>query len=289
MGVPIGVILSSLTFSVVRMLFPTSDQFLSIGWRIPFWISVILVVVGLFVRLSITETPAFERVKEERQIVATPILEVLRNHWKTVLLAGGAFFLTNGSFYIFITFVITYGKVALKMANADLVFLNAIIAGAIVSFFVLPLAGYISDKTGRLPIYLAGAALLGLLAFPMFWLIDTKDPWLIMLALCLGQFGLSMMYGPQAAFFSELFGANVRYSGASLGYQFASIFAGGLAPTVATLLLAWSGNMGWPIALYLVGMAIITLVCTYFAGETRPRIVRDAVPAAGTIEGAAGS
>jgi len=131
-------------------------------------------------------------------------------------------------------------------------------------------AGALSGRLGRLPVYLTGAAFVGLMAFPVFLLIDTRSPALIALALAIGIGGIGIMYGPQAAFFSELFGANVRYSGASLGYQITTIFAGGLAPFIATALLAQFNNASWPIALYIVGMAIITLVCTYLAGEIRP-------------------
>jgi MFS family permease len=134
------------------------------------------------------------------------------------------------------------------------------------------LASTLSDRIGRLPVYLAGAVFVALMAFPLFWLVDTKSPLLIDLALFLAIGGIGIMYGSQAAFFSELFGANVRYSGASLGYQITAIFAGGLAPFVATALLAAFNNAFWPISLYIIGMALITFVCTYLAGETRPAI-----------------
>ncbi|MBO0782538.1 MAG: MHS family MFS transporter [Ktedonobacteraceae bacterium] len=282
MGVPVGVILSSLIFSWASSTFSHQD-FLAYGWRIPFWLSIVLIAVGLFIRLRIEETPDFEQVKQSEAVVSMPVIEVLRHNWKTVLLAGGAFFVVNGSFYIFITFIVSYGTTLVLHLPAS-VFFNATLAGAVISLIVLPLSGIISDRTGRLPIYLAGAVVLAVAAFPMFWLIDTKNPGLIILALCIGQFGLSMMYGPQAAFFSELFGANVRYSGASLGYQLASVLAGGLAPTIATALIIWSSGGSWSIALYLIAMSIITLVSTYFAGETRPRAVREGI----ATEGAAG-
>jgi MFS transporter, MHS family, shikimate and dehydroshikimate transport protein len=150
-------------------------------------------------------------------------------------------------------------------------FLNAILIGAAVMFLAIPLAGAVSDRVGGLPVYLVGAAFLGLMAFPIFWLIDSKMPFLITLALSLALLGIALMYGPQAAFFNELFGTHVRYSGASLGYQGASIFAGGLAPFIATWLLQQFGLVSWPIALYLIAMALITLVSTSLAGETLPR------------------
>lgn len=268
MGVPVGVILSSVLFSWLTSSFSQTD-FLNIGWRIPFLLSIVLVAIGLFVRLSIQETPDFERIKQSGTVVRMPVLTVLSQHWKTVLLAAGAFFVVNGSFYLFITQIVSYGTTALKLPAS--VFFNATLVSALVSLFLLPLAGSISDRIGRRPIYLAGAVLTLLLAFPIYALVDTRSPLLILLALCLGEVGLSMMYGPQAAFFSELFGANVRYSGASLGYQLASVLAGGLAPTIATALLKLSNGGSWSVALYLVGMSIITLVSVYLAAETRPR------------------
>lgn len=267
MGVPIGLILSSLLFSWVSTTFSPA-AFLSIGWRIPFLLSSVLVVVGLFIRLRITETPDFEKAKESHEIVRVPILDVLRHNLKNVLLAAGAFFVVNGSFYLFITFILTYNDLVLKVP-ATIIF-NATIASAVVSLITLPLAGALSDRLGRLPVYLSGAVLMAVAAFPIFWLIDMKSAVTITIALCLGQCLLSLMYGPQAAFYSELFGTKVRYSGASLGYQGASIFAGGLAPFIATALLGFSGNTSWPIAVYLIVMSLITLICTFLAGETRP-------------------
>ena len=272
-GVPIGLLLSSLIFSVVSSSFSKAD-FLAIGWRIPFLLSIVLVAVGLFIRLRIAETPDFERVLETRTIARMPVIDVLRTNFKNVILAAGAFFVTNGAFYIYITFIVApYGTEVLKVSRT--IMLNGTLLGAVAMGVTILAAGALSDRLGRLPVYLTGAAFVGLMAFPVFWLVDTKSPVLIAVALALGIGGIGIMYGPQAAFFSELFGANVRYSGASLGYQITAVFAGGLAPFIATLLLAWSNNASWPIALYVVGMAVITLVCTYLAGETRPAAVAE--------------
>ncbi len=273
-GVPIGLLLSSLIFSVVASSFPTAG-FLSIGWRIPFLLSIVLVAVGLFIRLRITETPDFERVRETRTIARMPIIDVLRTNWKNVLLAAGAFFLTNGTFYIYVTFIVSYGSKILKVPSSFM--LNGTLVGAVAMGVTILAAGALSDRLGRLPVYLAGAAFVGVMAFPVFWLINTRSPVLIALALAIGLGGIGIMYGPQAAFFSEMFGANVRYSGASLGYQITAIFAGGLAPFIATALLAQFHDASWPIALYIIGMAIITLVCTYLAGETRPSVTAEPV------------
>ncbi len=266
-GVPIGLLLASLFFSLVSTSF-SNEQFLSIGWRIPFLISIIMVLIGLFIRLRITETPDFEQVKEQRAIERVPLFRVLRTDLKNVLLAAGIFFIANGGFYIFITFIVSYGKGVLKMPGT--VFLNGTLVSAVILFFTLPLAGILSDRIGRRTLCLIGAAFTALMAFPIFWLIDSKSVLLITLALCLAQFGTGLVYGPLAAFFSELFGTNIRYSGASLGYQAASVFAGGLAPFIATALLGVDHGASWPVALYVAGMALITFVSSYLAPETRP-------------------
>ncbi len=276
-GVPIGLLLSAGIFSVVASSYPTA-AFLTIGWRIPFLLSIVLVAVGLFIRLRIAETPDFERVRETRAIARLPVIDVLRTNWKNVLLAAGAFFLTNGAFYIYVTFIISYGEKVLKVPGSTM--LNGVLVGAVAMGITILAAGALSDRLGRLPVYLTGAAFVGLTAFPVFLLVDTKSPGLIALALAIGIGGIGIMYGPQAAFFSELFSANVRYSGASLGYQVTAIFAGGLAPFIATALLVQFHDASWPIALYILAMAILTLVCTYLAGETRPSA--DAELAGGT-------
>ncbi len=269
MGVPVGLLLSSLIFGLTTSSFSKQD-FLGFAWRIPFLLSIIIVGVGLFIRLSITETPDFERVKETEAIVRIPLVDVLRTSWRTVILAAGAFFVVNGAFYIFITFVVSYGTTVLHVSSNTM--LTGTLVGAVGMAITILAAGMLSDRVGRLPVYLAGAVFLALIAFPVFWLIDTRSPLLIDLALFLGIGSIGIMYGPQAAFFSELFGANIRYSGASLGYQITAIFAGGLAPFVATALLIQFHNASWPIAVYVIGMAAITFVCAYLAGETRPAV-----------------
>jgi MFS family permease len=277
LGVPMGLLLSSLVFGIISSSF-SQLALLGFAWRIPFLLSIILVGVGLFIRLSIAETPDFERVKAERVIARVPLIEVLRTNLKTVVLAAGAFFVVNGAFYIYITFIVSYGA---KIKVPSAIMLNGTLIGAVAMAITIVVAGVLSDRIGRLPVYLTGAAFAGLIAFPLFWLVDTRSPLLIYIALALGIGGIGIMYGPQAAFFSELFGANIRYSGASLGYQITAIFAGGLAPFIATALLARFNNASWPIALYVIGMAVITFVCTYLAGETHPARVAQVVGGAG--------
>ena len=204
--------------------------------------------------------------KATRAEARLPILEVVQRHPRNVLLAMGARFSENTSFYLFTVFVLTYATKQLGVAKADV--LSGVLLASAVQFFLIPLFGALSDRVGRRPVYLGGAVFTALFAFPFFWLVDLKSTAGIWTAIVIGLVGHSAMYGPQAAFFSELFGTNVRYSGASLGYQLASPFAGGLAPLIATALLQWSGGQPWPVAAYLVGMTLITVLSVWLAEET---------------------
>jgi MHS family shikimate/dehydroshikimate transporter-like MFS transporter len=262
-GVPAGLLLSTGVFSLFAGL--PQDQFLSWGWRVPFLLSIILVGIGLYIRLSILETPAFEKLKESRREARQPTLEVLRRYPKQVLLAMGARVAENGSFYIYSVFSLTY---ATQYAGVDRnVVLHAILIASACDAVAIPLYGALSDRIGRRPVYLFGAVMTAVFAFPFFWLIGTGEPRLVILAM-LGAFLLShgAMYAPQAAFLSEMFGTRVRYSGASLGSQLASVLAGGLAPLIATALMANYGRNA--VALYLVGMAAVTIVSVAAAAET---------------------
>jgi MHS family shikimate/dehydroshikimate transporter-like MFS transporter len=263
-GVPVGMLLANGVF----MLFSRMDEaaFLSWGWRVPFLLGVLLLGVGMFIRLKIMESPVFTQAKAEDPGPKVPILAVIRDHPRNVILAMGARFAENAYFYIFTVLVLSYGSQQLEMGKSGL--LNAVMLGSAVQLVAIPAFGALSDRLGRRPVYLGGAFFLLLFAFPFFWLIGTKEPVFVMLAVVIGLIGHSAMYGPQAAFFSELFGTRVRYSGASLGYQLASPLAGGLAPLIATALLGWSMGEPWPVALYLIGMAVITLVSVWLAEET---------------------
>lgn len=263
-GVPVGMLLANGVFMLVSRMEETA--FLSWGWRIPFLLGILLLGVGMFIRVKIMESPVFTQAKAEDPGPKVPILAVIRDHPRNVILAMGARFAENAFFYIFTVLVLSYGSQQLGMGKAGL--LNAVMLGSAVQLVAIPAFGALSDKLGRRPVYLGGALFLLLFAFPFFWLIGTREPALVILAVVIGLIGHSAMYGPQAAFFSELFGTRVRYSGASLGYQLASPLAGGLAPLIATALLGWSNGEPWPVALYLIGMAVITLVSVWFAEET---------------------
>ena len=266
-GVPFGLLLSTAVFAQFARL--PEKQFLSWGWRVPFLISILLVGIGLLIRVRVLETPAFERVKETQTEARHPIIEVLRNHPKEVLLAMGARFAENGVFYIYTVFVLVYGTQKVGISRQTV--LNGILIAATCALFAIPLCGALSDRLGRRPVYLFGAFFAALFAYPLFWLLDTGSTALVWLALIVALvFGHSPMYGPQAAFLSELFGTRVRYSGASLGYQLASVFAGGLSPFIATALLPFGRGA---LAAYIIGMALVTIVAVLIASETRHRTI----------------
>jgi MFS family permease len=255
--------LSTAVFALFARL--PQDQFLSWGWRVPFLLSVVLVGVGLLIRIRILETPVFEKVKVTGGAARQPIIEVLRTYPKQVLLAMGARFAENGAFYIYSVFVLVYATQ--RVGITQQVVLTGILIASACELAAIPLFGALSDRVGRRPVYLFGASVTGLFAFPLFWLLDTGSTPLVWLALVIAfVFSHAAMYGPQAAFLSELFGARVRYSGASLGAQLASVLAGGLSPFIATALLASYGRTA--LALYVVGMALVTVVAVFLASET---------------------
>ena len=263
MGVPAGLLLGTLAVYLFALL--PEEQFLAWGWRVPFLLSIVLVGVGLYIRLAIAESPAFRQVQESNTTAPMPIIDVLRTYPKAVLIAMGLRVAENGSFYVFSVFVLAYVTEQLGLPNS-LVLAGVMIASAI-ELFAIPFYGALSDRVGRKPVYLGGAVFSLLFAFPFFWLVNTEVTVLIWLAIVLALVGgHAAMYGPQASFFSELFGTRVRYSGASLGYQLASVFAGGLAPFIATALLAAFGYGA--VALYLAFMALITIVAVVLATET---------------------
>jgi MFS family permease len=196
-----------------------------------------------------------------------PIIEAIKKHPKNILLAMGVRFAENGLFYIYAAFVFAYATNVLKESRSMI--LTAVTIAAFIEVFTITLFGLLSDKIGRRPVYTFGAAFSGVWAFPFFWMLGYNDLGITTLAITVGlAIGHAAMYGPQGSFLSEMFGANVRYSGASLGYQFASIFAGALTPMISTSLLALYSGAWWPVALYMLLLALITVVSCYLAAET---------------------
>lgn len=263
-GVPVGLLLANGVFHLASSM--EEKAFLAWGWRVPFLLGVLLLAVGMFIRMKIMESPVFTEAKKADPGPRVPILAVLRDHPRNVLLSMGARFAENAFFYIFTVLVLSFGSQQLGMSKGAL--LNAVLLGSAVQLVAIPWFGALSDKHGRRPVYLGGALFLTTFAFPFFWLLETRQEPLVIAAVIIGLVGHAAMYGPQAAFFSELFGTRVRYSGASLGYQLASPLAGGLAPLIATWLLNQSGGKPWPVAVYLIFMAAITLVSVWLVEET---------------------
>lgn len=270
-GAMVGGLLSIIAFSMVAKL--PDAQFLAWGWRLPFLFSIVLVAIGIWIRMTIAESPAFEKIKEQKAEVKLPLLEAIKHHPKNLLVAMGMRFAENGLYYIITVFSLTYGVTVLKMGRSS--FLTGLILNYCIGLVAMPFYGWVSDHVGRRAVYLWGACVCGVLSFPFFWMLDKapQNPvWGWAAIILIGQLGHAAMYGPQASFFAELFPAKVRYSGASFGYQLASIFAGGMAPLVATALLAWAHNKTWPISLYMISFVVITAISVIFAEETYKKV-----------------
>lgn len=251
-GVPIGLSLG--TFVVWRFSGP---DFLDGGWRWPFIASIVLIGIGLVVRLTVLESPAFAAVRSRGAVAKLPLVDVFKYQWRDVLKALFVRTAEQAPFYLFTSFVLVYGTQQLDLERSDLL-LYLIVAGAL-GIVSVPFFGWLSDVLGRRIVYGAGVVLTGLYAFPYFALLDTRAGGVVILGMVLGLVFHDMMYGPQAALISESFGTGVRYTGAGLGYQLASITAGGPAPLIATAVLASTGDTFW-ISIYIVGCSVVSLI-----------------------------
>ncbi len=253
-GVPAGLFLANLAVLAFSAL--SGPDFLRWGWRVPFFLSALLVAVGLYIRIGIIETPTFRRVVQENRIEVAPVREVLRTQWREVLLSALVRLSEQAPFYIYTAFVFSYGVDALKQPRTLLLF--AVLLAALGSLVWNPLFGHVSDRIGRRRMYMIGAALTGVFGFAYFALLNTAVPALIFVAIFLSLLFHDMQYGPQAALIAESFTPRLRYSGASIGYQLASIIAGGPAPLIATYLFA-TFHTGYAIATYIALCAVISL------------------------------
>ncbi|WP_175520606.1 MFS transporter [Streptomyces sp. CAI-85] len=278
-GAPAGQLLATGVLSLLTAVL-SDAAFGSWGWRIPFLLSGVLVIVGLWIRLSVDESPVFrealaraESRKEDDERL--PLVAVLRHHWRDVLVAMGARMAENISYYVITAFILVYATVSAGVSKQTA--LNAVLIGSAVHFAVIPAWGALSDRIGRRPVYLLGAVGIGLWMFPFFSLVDTGSFGSLVLAVTVGLVLHGAMYAPQAAFFSEMFATRMRYSGASIGAQFASVAAGAPAPLIATALLADYGS-STPIALYVIAAVLITVVAVGVAQETRHRDLSDVAP-----------
>ena len=256
-GVPVGLFLGNLVVLGVSLM--TQDAFETWGWRIPFVLSFLLVVVGLYIRLGVLETPTFRKMQAENKIEEAPMLKVIKEQPKEIIVSAFARMGENASFYIFTAFVLAYGTQQLSVDRDFL--LRGVLFASVLSFIWIPLFGWLSDRIGRKKMYLIGAAATAVFAFIYFAMMGTGSPTLILIAIALSLLPHNMMYGPQAALIAESFKGNLRYSGSSLGYQLTSIIAGGPAPIIATFLLA-QYNTGYAVAFYVAFCAGISFVST---------------------------
>ena len=270
-GAPVGVILANIAFIYVSSL-TTEEYFLSWGWRIPFLISFVLVIISMYIQLRLEDTRAFKELEasksaapvEKRQIKSSPILEALRRYPGRISLAAGAFLSIQVTFYILVAFILAYGVQTTELSRNDI--LMAVLIGSAIMVPMQFVFSDYSDKNGRKGIFMTGAILTGVWAFALFPLIDTGSFYLVILGVSGGLMFLGMMYGPQAAFFAELFSTDVRYSGASLGYQIGAIIGGSFAPTIATLL--WKNYDIFWVSVYIAFASLASLLSVYFLTET---------------------
>lgn len=256
-GVPCGLFLANL--AVLALSRMSGENFLAWGWRIPFALSLILVGVGLYIRLGILETPVFARLIAERKVERTPMLTVIRQYPKEILLSAFARMAEQAPFYIFTAFVFSYGIETLHVSRNFL--LSAVLSASVLSFISIPLFGHLSDRIGRKNMYMIGAVVTGVFGFIYFAMLNTGSEAIIFLAIILSLIPHDMLYGPQAALIAESFTGRLRYSGSSLGYQLASVIAGGPAPLIATWLYGTYGS-STAIAAYIAICAVITLIAT---------------------------
>ena len=258
-GGPAGLFFANL--AVLAFSAISGDQFLTWGWRVPFWLSIVMVGVGLYIRLGILETPVFTRILEQRRVERTPVIEVIKRQPKQIILTALCRMAEQGPFYVYAAFVFVYGT---KVSGVSRDFLlTAVLIATLLSGVTTPLAGHISDRIGRKRMYLIGAVSVGVFAFIYFAMMNSMVPVLIFLAIVLSFVPHDMMYGPQAALIAECFTPRLRYSGSSLGYHLSSVVAGGPAPLIATALFAATGS-GYAVALYILFCAIISITATSF-------------------------
>jgi MFS family permease len=264
-GVPAGLLLANVAVLFFSLI--SGPDFVNWGWRIPFILSLVLVVIGLWIRLGILETPVFRQLVAQRRVEEQPVIEVIKRHPKEIILAALVRLSEQAPFYIFTAFVFTYAvgnPPALGFDRNQILW--PVLVASVLGFLLIPLFGHLSDVYGRKPIYTLGAALTGVFGFVYFGLLDTRSYVLVFIAIAISLVGHNMQYGPQAAMIAESFPGRLRYSGASIGYQLASIFAGGPAPLIAVALFA-AFRTGFAVSGYILVCAVITIIAVQLMRE----------------------
>lgn len=265
-GVPLGLLASTGVMALCQSSL-TPEEFLAWGWRVPFYLSGLLIVVGLLIRIRIMETPLFAALKKNNLLAEAPVRETLLRHWREILLVAGTRVVENASFFLFTASAIAYGREVLEVETG--VMLLAVNVGAACAFFSIPLFGMLSDRLTRRRTYMVGCWFMILFAFPFYALLETRQTEWIVLAIILALAGgHALLYSVQAALIPELFSTRLRCTGASIGYQLAVPFAGGLAPLIAAILIQRFPGQYWPLSVYIILLALISLACVHRLAET---------------------
>jgi MHS family shikimate/dehydroshikimate transporter-like MFS transporter len=265
MGVSLGTLMAAGVFALVSSL--PEEQFLTWGWRVPFWVSIVLVGIGLHLRLHLSESPVFEQARQRRDVLRSPIRHAIRTQPRSFVVVIGARFAENGLGYLFPTWSISYLSTQLDYPRTTA--LVAVTIATCAQLVMVPVWSILSDRIGRKPVYAGAAIFCMLFAFPYFLLLDTRSTPLVIFAMAAAVgIGVAGMFGPQAAYFTELFGPRVRYSGFAFARELGSILAGGPAPFIASLLLVWTGGTPWAVAGYMVLLAAVTALAVLWGPET---------------------
>ncbi|MEH7223201.1 MFS transporter [Bacillus sp. JJ1566] len=266
MGVPAGLLLSNAAVFLTQMGM-SDEAFMAWGWRVPFFVSIVMIVIGIYIRKNINESPIFlEKVEKIKQHKKSPVLSVLKKEKKLLFLTAGMKLLQNSVFYIYTVFILSYLTNELHMQKSDGII--ALMIASALGFLSLPAWGYLSDKIGRKPVYLSGTILSALFMFPFFWMLHSQSLLITIIAVVIGlNIFHDAVYGPQAAYYTELFNTEERASGASIGYSLGTVLAGGFTPMIATALLALSGGYTL-IVIFLLVVGAVSTIATLYARET---------------------
>jgi len=277
-GVPIGLLLGTGMMTAIALA--AEGAFKAWAWRIPFLVSLVLVAVGLWIRLKVMETPLFSQLTARQAVAKVPVAEVVRSHWKEIIYSAFLRMSEQAPFYLYTTFALTYIKTHLGLAQS--LALGAVSVAAAFELFLIPTFGHLSDRLGRRRVYVSGAVLIAIVAFPSFALLNTKTAGLVIIAIVLMAIAHSIQYGPQAAYIAESFPTRLGYAGSGMGYQLASLIAGGPAPLLATWMLP---NFGWQaICVYIIACAVITLVAAWLLPDRSKADLATATPVGAAAE-----